>query len=94
MTLPPSLLRIGFPTEAGRHWHLWLPLFILWPFTFVLGAIALIVTVIADIALKLSGARFYKYSRLLIGCVNASCAVRGLHVCIKSDKTTVDLSLI
>lgn len=94
MTLPPSLLGIGFPTKEGRHWRLWLPIFVLWPLAFILGVITLVVAIAADITLTLAGARFHGYSRLLIGCMSAVCAIRGLRIYAKGGESTVDICLV
>lgn len=91
MNLPPAIgdLRVAKPDE--RPFHIWLPLFLLWPVLFVLAVVGLVVSVVADVVIWLFGGRFHQYTPLLLGLLDMVTESRGLNMHIRNEKADVDL---
>ena len=93
MSLPPMILDLRVASPDRRPVHLWLPLFLLWPFALLLGVLALGVALVADVVLLLRGRRYHHYTVLLV----RSCAVpgetRGTVIRFSNQKTAVDMTV-
>jgi len=94
MNVPPMILdlKIASP-ERERPIHLWLPLFLLWPFALAFGVLGLVFTIVADVVLLLIGQRYHHYSMLLVRSFLALCETRGMVLKFTDDKTTVDMTV-
>ena len=94
MNVPPAILdlRIDSP-ERNRPIHLWLPLFLLWPLALVLGVLALVFTIIADVVLLVLGQRYHHYTILLARSFGALCETRGMVIRVHDDKAAVDMTV-
>jgi len=94
MNIPPAVLdlRISSP-ERSRPIHLWLPLFLLWPLALVLGVLALVFTIIADVVLLALGQRYHHYTILLARSFGALCETRGMVIRVQDQKAAVDMTV-
>ena len=93
MNLPPMILNLRVASPQRRPVHLWLPLFLLWPFALVLGALALGVALVADGVLLLRGRRYHHYTVLLVRSFEALTAARGTVIHIDNEKTAVHVTV-
>ena len=93
MNVPPAILDLKIAPSDGRRIHLWLPLFLLWPLALVLGVLALVLTILADIVLFLLGARYHRYTGLVIRSFAALCETHGMVIRVKDDKASVDMTV-
>jgi hypothetical protein len=93
MNLPPMILDLRVASSARRPVHLWLPLFLLWPLALVLGAVALVLAIVADGALLLLGRGFHRYTVLLVRSFEVLCETRGTVIRISNQKTAVDMTV-
>jgi hypothetical protein len=93
MNMPPAILDLKVAPPDGRRVHVWLPLFLLWPLFLVLGVLALVFTVIADIVLLVIGQRYHHYTILVARSFAALCETRGMVVRINDGKTAVDMTV-
>ena len=64
--LPPLVIDVRVEEEGSRGFRIWLPFFLLWPLLFVSSALALIGTLVVDLALLLGGARYHHYTLLVL----------------------------
>lgn len=100
MKCPPYLVRLRIEEPDQTRLRLWLPLFLLWPLLLVLLAVAVVVTLLADLISLLTLHRpvytRLAYTRLLLGIVGLLGETRGTEVFIEDrDRTcrTVILTL-
>src|SRR5690606_14435034 len=93
MNVPPAILDLRITPSDGRRIHLWLPLFLLWPFVLALGVVSLIFTIIADLVLALLGQHYHHYTVLLVRSFGALSETRGMVMSFKDEKTAVDLTV-
>ena len=93
MNVPPMVLHLRVASPKRRPVRLWLPLFLLWPFALVLGALALLVAIIADGVLFALGRRYHHYSVLLVRSFQALGDTRGTVIRIDNEKATVDVTV-
>jgi len=94
MSVPPYLLDLRVAAPAHRPFHLWLPLFLLWPLLLVIAVLTLVLTIIADIVLWTVGQRYHRYTFFLLGCFGLMAGLRGTAVRIHSADTLVDLTIM
>jgi hypothetical protein len=93
MKMPPYAVTIGVARgEERSHFHLWLPLFLLWPLVLVFVVLTLIVTVVVDICRLLAGAR-KSYTRLVIACLAVLGETRGTEVFVQDKGRTVAVTV-
>lgn len=92
MSVPPLVLDLRGTRADGRPFHVWLPLFLLWPVAVVLGALAIAVAAVADVVAAASG-RPLRATRLVLGVLGMLVAARGAELDIDNDKTTVHLTV-
>jgi len=93
MRAPPMILDLRVVKPQRRPVHLWLPLFLLWPLALVLGVLALVGTIVADVVLLLLGRSYHHYTILLIRSFGALGETRGMAIHIKSEGTAVDMTV-
>ncbi len=93
MNGPPAILDLRVVPSAGRPVHLWLPLFLLWPFALALGVIVLVFTIVADALLLAMGRRYHHYTILLVRSFVALGETRGMVIRVNDDKASVDMTV-
>jgi len=93
MNLPPMILDLRVASSQRRPVHLWLPLFLLWPLALVVGALALVLTIVADVVLFLVGRRYHNYTVLLVRSFAALGETRGMVIRFSNEKTAVDMTV-
>ncbi len=93
MNVPPMVLDMRIASPERRPIHLWLPLFLLWPLFLVIGVIALVFTVVADVVLLLIGQRYHHYTILLARSFAAVCETRGMVIRFTDKDTAVDMTV-
>jgi hypothetical protein len=94
MNIPPAILDLRVQKPDQRPVHLWLPIFLLWPLLLALGALALVLTALADTVLFVLGQRYHHYTLLLARSLVALAAMRGMVVRINDGQTIVDMTVI
>jgi len=93
MSVPPMVLDLRVASSDRHPVHLWLPLFLLWPLALALGALALVLTIVADVVLFLLGRRFHHYTVLLVRSCEALGETRGTVIRFSNEKTAVDMTV-
>lgn len=91
--LPPLVIDVRVKEESSRGFHIWLPLFLLWPLAFVLLALVLVGTLTADLVLLLVGARYHHYTLLVLRSLGVLAAARGTRVRAHNDGNHVDVDI-
>jgi hypothetical protein len=91
--LPPFVIDVRVRERGERNFRFWLPFFLLWPVLLVFYALGLILTLVIDLALWLSGARYHHLSALLLNSLRLLAAVRGTRVRVDSDTTFVRVNI-
>jgi len=91
--LPPMILDLRVAPPDRRPVHVWLPLFLLWPIVLVLGVLALVFTVLADVVLLLLGERYHHYTILLARCFGMLWDTRGLVLRFNDKATAVEMTV-
>jgi hypothetical protein len=92
MSVPPCFLRVLVTEQERTKCRLWLPLFILWPLFLALVLLALIVALLVDGAVVLTGNK-PGYTRLVIGVLRVLGASRGVEISVHDDKHTVAVTV-
>jgi hypothetical protein len=93
MNVPPMVLNLRVVSPQRRPVHLWLPLFLLWPLALVLGALSLLLTIVADGVLLVLGRRYHHYSVLLVRSFATLGETRGMVIRFSNEKTAVDMTV-
>ena len=93
MNVPPAILDLKIAPPDQRPVHLWLPLFLLWPFVLVIGVLALVLTILTDVVLLALGQSYHHYTILLLRSLEALTDTHGMVIRIRSDKTAVDITV-
>ena len=93
MSVPPLILDLRVANTARRPVHLWLPLFLLWPFVLVIGVLALVLAILTDVVLLVLGQLYHRYTILLLRSLEALTDTHGMVIRIRSDKTAVDMTV-
>jgi len=93
MSAPPLVLDLRVVRADGRPFHLWLPLFLLWPLALLLAGLALAVAALMDAAAVATGGRSRHAAALVLGVCGALTAARGTELDIDNEKTTVHLTV-
>jgi hypothetical protein len=86
-------VRVRDRTRDSRAIRIWFPFFILWPLLFVLVAFVVLVTALVDIALWLLGARYHRYTLLVLSSMALLSQTRGTHAHIDSNGSHVDVDI-
>jgi hypothetical protein len=93
MNVPPYAIDVRVVEPGAKGFRIWVPMFLLWPLLLVLGVIALLVAVCADVLLVVVGQRYHHYSAFLLRSFEALTETRGLKVYAKDEGTTVDVTV-
>jgi hypothetical protein len=93
MSVPPLVVDLRVAREGRRPFHVWLPLFLLWPLVAALGAIALAVAALMDAAAVATGGRPRHATALVLGVFGALSAARGTELDIDNATTAVHLTV-
>ena len=92
MRVPPYLLRLRV-TEAGRtKVRLWLPMFIFWPLLLVLGLLAVIVALVADLV-SLASVQRPHYTGFVVRGLGLLGEARGTEVFVNTESQTVVITI-
>lgn len=94
MNVPPAMLDLRIASSERRPFHLWLPLFLLWPLAVALGVLALVLTILADVVLFVLGQRYHRYTILLLRSFEALTEARGMVISVKDGETAVDMTVL
>lgn len=89
--MPPYLIDVRIRPEDGRPFRVWLPLLLLWPLLLVLAVLALVLTLLVDIALWAFGQDYHYYTLLLAGAFGLLSDLRGITVHITDTRSLVDV---
>ncbi|MFA4965228.1 MAG: hypothetical protein WC709_06280 [Thermoleophilia bacterium] len=93
MKVPPMIIDLRVTSSQRRPFHLWLPLFLLWPLALALGILALALTIVADAVLLLLGRRYHHYTALLVRSFGVLGETRGMVIRFTNEKTAVDMTV-
>jgi hypothetical protein len=91
--LPPYLIDLRIVSSDRSPVHLWLPLFLLWPFLLVIAVLSLVFTILTDLVLYLVNSRYHSYTLFLVGCLGMLAQTRGTTVRIDAPGSLVDLTV-
>ena len=92
--IPPTILDMRFPTDAGRRFHLWLPLFLLWPLVWLVELLVLVPAAVFDVFLWLVGQEYHRYTLFLLNCFGLMGDTRGLVVRVSQPGTDIDMTIL
>ena len=92
MSVPPLVLDLRVAQADRRPFHLWLPLFLLWPLALVAFVVAVVVAAVLD-AVALATGRPHRTTAFVIGMVAALSESSGTELDIENEKTTVHLTV-
>jgi hypothetical protein len=93
MNVPPTILNLKVASPDRRPFHLWLPLFLLWPLALALGIVSLVLTILVDVVLLILGQRYHHYTVLLVRAFEALTETRGMVIRVNDGKTAVDMTV-
>ncbi|MRR11043.1 hypothetical protein EG835_00805 [bacterium] len=91
--LPPLVIDVHVRREGSRDVRVWFPFVLLWPLLAIIVGFALLVAALVDLALLLSGARYHRYSLLVLGTLGLLAACRGTHVNARSTDSRVHVDI-
>jgi hypothetical protein len=91
--IPPAILDLRVAQPDRHPVHVWLPLFLLWPLLLVIGVLALVLTILADVVLLLLGQRYHHYTVLLVRSFGALNDTRGMVMRFNDGRTAVDMTV-
>lgn len=93
MKVPPLVLHLRVVSPRRRPVRLWLPLFLLWPFALVLGALALLIAIVTDGVLLALARRYHHYTVLLVRSLALLCETRGTVIRFSNETMAVDMTV-
>lgn len=93
MTMPPMLLHLYVASPERTPIRLWLPLFLLWPLVILLIVLPLLLAVLVDVVLWLTGQRYHHYSLLIVRVLGLLGETRGMVVRVRNKEATVDVTV-
>ncbi|MBN2839774.1 MAG: hypothetical protein JXP37_02315 [Coriobacteriia bacterium] len=91
--LPPLVIDVRVREEDARGFRIWFPFVLLWPLLVIIVGFLLVVTVLVDLALLASGARYHHYSMLVLGTLRLIAGTRGTHVKAISDDSFINVDI-
>lgn len=89
--MPPYLIDMRIRPKDGQPFRIWLPLFLLWPLLLVLAVLALVLTLLVDIALWAFGQDYHYYTLFTASVFGLLSDLRGMTVYITDASTLVDV---
>lgn len=90
MILPPAIVYVSVKEAGKKGYWFWIPLFLLWPLMAVLLALVVCVTVFVDVVTWAAGARFHRYTELVLRLMGLFAECRGTSVDVDgSDRVNV-----
>lgn len=92
MSVPPLVLDLRVVQADRRPFHLWLPLFLLWPLVLVVFVAAVAVAAVMD-AVALASGRPHRTTPFVIGVFSTLTEARGTELDIENDKAIVHLTV-
>lgn len=93
MVLPPLVIDVRVRETGARSFRIWFPFFLLWPLLIVVLGFVLLVSLLVDLALFMSGARYHHYTLLLLNALHLLAEVRGTHAHVRSADSLVDVDI-
>jgi hypothetical protein len=81
--IPPLIMEMKFITDRMKRFHLWLPLFVIWPFLCILFIPVLMIAYIAECFTSPIGILPFS---ILLAFAELLCSIRGLDIDIQSKK--------
>lgn len=94
MILPPLVIDVRIRQEDSRRIRIWLPLFLLWPLLLPLVVLVLSVTILADVACAVVGARYHHYTVFTLGVLQVFAELRGTRADIVTSDSLVHVVII
>lgn len=94
MILPPLVIDVRVREQGHRGFRIWFPFFLLWPLLFLIVGFMLLVTLLVDLALLVSGARYHHYTALLFGTLHLLAEVRGTRADVRDSNSLVHVTII
>lgn len=94
MNMPLYAFDLSVAQPGRRPFHIWLPLFLLWPIVIVLLLPVFAVTIVLDVLLFLFGGRYHRYTLFVVGCLDLLGETRGLTVHVRDKDAAVDMTVL
>jgi hypothetical protein len=91
--LPPLVIDVRVRKENARGFRIWFPFVLLWPVLVIIVGFALVVTLLVDLALFASGARYHHYTLLVLGSLRLLADPRDTHVKAISDDSLINVDI-
>ena len=93
MVLPPYVIDVRVRETGAHNFRIWFPFFVLWPLLLVVVGFALVISLLVDFALYMAGARYHRYTLLLLHSLHLLAEVRGTHAHIVSGRSRIDVDI-
>lgn len=90
--MPPSIIDMRFESPGKKPFHIWLPLFLLWPLVLLVVALGLCLTIPTDFILVVAGQRYHHYSALWLRLFWFLADLNGMVLRIHTATTYADLT--
>jgi len=91
---PPMLVYLRLSKPDKSRMGLWLPLFLVWLLLLPIILLAVLLAMLVDVALVLSGRDFHSYTRLLLHLLGVLGTARGTVLSIHSEDNVIDVKLV
>lgn len=91
--LPPLVIDVRVREHNDKHFRIWLPFFLLWPLLFVIVGFVVLVTLLVDLALVVVGARYHRYTQLVLTTMQLLAQIRGTHVNALSNGSRIKVDI-
>ncbi len=89
MQIPPMVIDVRVDDPNSKSFRVWLPIVLLWPLLLIVVGFALIVSVLVDLVLWLSGSTYHHFTQLIFGALALLSETRGTHVDVLAKDATV-----
>jgi hypothetical protein len=91
MSRPPCIVDLTVGRSEGPPRHLWLPVFLLWPLLALLGLLALMIALVADVVWRASGRPDGQWTAMIVHLFLLLGETSGLQIRIEGPSRTFDL---
>jgi hypothetical protein len=91
--LPPLTMWLCVAEPERRRVRVWLPLFLVWLILLPLVLLVFVCAVIADVVLLLTGARYHRYSLLLLRLWELLAQTRGTVVRVNDRHARFEMTI-